>query len=160
DRDELPKNDVVDALVDYGVNHGLPQEDAEHLVREGLAGRKALNGKRKSNGTGHHEKMGQGPSLDVVCMADVQAKAIDWLWEHRFAIGKVSVLAGEGGQGKSTVLCDIAARVTTGERWPDGADNGTSGSVIFLTSEDDPEDTLKPRLIAAGADVNRVFIIR
>jgi putative DNA primase/helicase len=100
------------------------------------------------------------PGLDVVCMADVQAKSIDWLWEHRFAIGKVSVLAGEGGQGKSTILCDMASRVTNAERWPDGADNKLTGNVFILTSEDDPEDTLKPRLVAAGADVSRIFIIR
>src|SRR5215467_4341202 len=94
----------------------------------------------------------QGPStagLDVVCMADVTGKRIDWLWQPRFAIGKVSVLAGDGGQGKSTILCDITSRVTTSERWPDGVDNGISGNVFILTSEDDPEDTLKPRLVAA-----------
>jgi AAA domain len=72
------------------------------------------------------------PGLDVVCMADVQAKAINWLWQPRFAIGKVSVLAGDGGQGKSTILCDIASRVTTAERWPDGADNGTLGMFSSL----------------------------
>src|SRR5262245_35152695 len=104
----------------------------------------------------------QGPAagLDVVCMADVTAKQIDWLWKPRFAIGKVSVLAGEGSQGKSTILCDIASRVSTGEVFPDGAANDAPGNVFILTSEDDPEDTLKPRLIAAGADVSRVFIVR
>src|SRR5215218_3036352 len=58
-------------------------------------------------------------ALDVVCMADVKARPIEWLWNLRFALGKVSVLAGDGGQGKSTILCDLAARRSNGEQWPD-----------------------------------------
>jgi AAA domain len=108
----------------------------------------------------HAEYQKPSPGLDVVRMADVTAKPIDWLWRNRFALGKVSVLAGDGGLGKSTILVDMASHVTTGERWPDGADNAVVGNVIILSSEDDAEDTLKPRLIAAGADMNRVFMVR
>lgn len=98
--------------------------------------------------------------LEVVCMADVKAKPIEWLWQDWVAIGKVSVLAGEGGVGKSTILCDLAARTTRGQQWPDGGPATDSGSVIILAAEDDVEDTLAPRLLAAGADMSRVFNIR
>ncbi len=98
--------------------------------------------------------------LDVVCMSSVQSRPIEWLWQNWIAVGKVSMLAGEGGQGKSTILCDLAARTTRGDRWPDGADKTAPGGVIILAAEDDAEDTLKPRLLAAGADVDRVFNIR
>ena len=98
--------------------------------------------------------------LDVVCMADVTPTAIEWLWPNRVAIGKVSVLAGEGGRGKSTILCDLAARTTTSDRWPDGAVASPAGGVIILAAEDDVGDTLAPRLLAAGADMARVFVIR
>jgi len=101
------------------------------------------------------------PALDVVCMADVKAKPIEWLWDNWIAFGKVSVLAGDGGRGKSTVLCDLAARTSTGETWPDGTRNGCGPrGVIILAAEDDCEDTIAPRLIAAGADMTRIFNIR
>jgi putative DNA primase/helicase len=98
--------------------------------------------------------------LDVVCMADVKPASIEWLWPNWVAIGKVSVLAGEGGRGKSTILCDLAARTTASNRWPDGAAASPAGGVIILAAEDDVGDTLAPRLLAAGADMARVFVIR
>jgi putative DNA primase/helicase len=98
--------------------------------------------------------------LDVVCMADIKPASIEWLWPNWVAIGKVSVLAGEGGHGKSTILCDLAARTTASDRWPDGAATSPAGGVIILAAEDDLGDTLAPRLRAAGADMARVFVIR
>jgi AAA domain len=98
--------------------------------------------------------------LEVICMADVRPSAIDWLWQNWITLGKVHVLAGEGGRGKSTILCDTAAITTTGTKWPDGASASEPGSVIILAAEDDVEDTLAPRLMAAGADLARVFVIR
>jgi putative DNA primase/helicase len=106
------------------------------------------------------EALGQTTGLEIVCLADVAPKKIDWLWENWIAIGKVSVLAGDGGKGKSTILCDWTARTTNGERWPDGAAGSKIGNVLILAAEDDVEDTLAPRLIAAGADTSRVFTIR
>ena len=97
--------------------------------------------------------------LQIQCMSDVVAKAVDWLWPNQIPLGKNTVLAGDGGLGKSTILCDLAARVTTGARWPDGSQNSEIGSVIILSSEDAADDTLKPRLCAAGADMTRVFVI-
>ena len=106
-----------------------------------------------------------GPSrqpveLDVLCLADVKPKPIRWLWPNWIAIGKVHCLAGDGGRGKSTVLCDIAARTSRGEAWPDGAQATKSGSVVILAAEDDVEDTLAPRLLAVGADMNCIFTVR
>ena len=72
----------------------------------------------------------------------------------------MTVLAGDGGQGKSTILCDLAARTTIGELWPDGIAGCEPGGVIILAAEDDVEDTLVPRLMAAGADMQRIFNIR
>lgn len=97
------------------------------------------------------------PGLEIVCLADVKAKSVEWLWPNRIALGKVTVLAGDGGMGKSTILCDLAARVTTGALWPDGATNGRPGSVFVLAAEDALDDTVKPRLGAAGADMSKVL---
>jgi len=98
--------------------------------------------------------------LEVVCLADVTPKPIDWLWPNWLALGKVHVLAGEGGRGKSTILGDIGSRTTRGESWPDGSANAGCGSVIILAAEDDVEDTLAPRLLAIDADMKRIFIVR
>jgi putative ribosome biogenesis GTPase RsgA len=71
--------------------------------------------------------------LDVICAADVEPELIQWLWENWIAIGKVATLAGNGGLGKSTLLCDWAARITRGDAWPDGTAAGPVGSVIVFS---------------------------
>jgi hypothetical protein len=98
--------------------------------------------------------------LDVVRMSDVKPVSIEWLWPNRISIGKVSVLAGNGGIGKSTILCDWTARITTADVWPDGAAAGPAGSVIILATEDDLGDTIAPRLMAASADMKRIHVVR
>lgn len=92
-------------------------------------------------------------------MSDVQAKPIRWLWPGRIARGKVSMLAGHPGLGKSQLTASLAAIVTTGGTWPVDKTSCERGSVIFFSAEDDAEDTIRPRLEAAGADLERVFIL-
>lgn len=100
-----------------------------------------------------------GIKVDVVCMADVQPEAVDWLWPKRLAIGKLQLFAGDGGRGKSTLTLDIASRVSRGAPWPDGSGNAQLGSVLILSAEDDPGDTIRPRLDAACADVTKVHVL-
>lgn len=91
--------------------------------------------------------------------SDVTAKPIRWLWPGRIARGKATMLAGNPGLGKSqTAGADMAARVSTGGIWPDGG-RCERGNVLILSAEDDAEDTIRPRLEAAGADLSRVFIL-
>lgn len=85
--------------------------------------------------------------------------AIRWLWPAWIAKGKLTVLAGAGGAGKTTLAIGLAATLTSGGRWPDGGICTERGNVLIWTSEDDPADTLVPRLMAAGADLSRVHII-
>lgn len=92
-------------------------------------------------------------------LADVQAERVRWLWPGRIARGKVTVLAGHPGLGKSQVCASLAAIVTTGGRWPVDGTRADVGSVAILSAEDDAADTLKPRLLAAGADVRRVHVL-
>ena len=103
----------------------------------------------------------------LVNLADVTPKPVDWLWPGRIPLGKITLIAGEPGQGKSSVSMDIASRVTTGAQWPDGQANQAApvlmakpGSVVLLTAEDDIEDTIRPRLDAAGADVRQVTALK
>ena len=84
-------------------------------------------------------------------------KRVAWLWQDRIPLGKLTVLAGPGGSGKSFVALDMAARVSRGAPWPDRPDMAAQGnSVLLLCGEDDLEDTVAPRLVAAGADTTRM----
>jgi hypothetical protein len=100
---------------------------------------------------------------ELVTAASVKMSAIEWLWPGRFAIGKFSLLAGLPDEGKSQIICDIAARITTttgDKHWPCKEGIAPTGNVIMLSAEDDPTDTLVPRLIAAGADLNRITFFK
>lgn len=89
----------------------------------------------------------------------VDMRRIRWLWPNRFAIGKIGLIAGPPDQGKSQVAIDMIARVTWGKPWPDGG-YAPEGDAVVLSAEDDVEDTLAPRLTAAGANMRRVHIIK
>jgi hypothetical protein len=97
--------------------------------------------------------------LIVVGANSVEPEEVCWLWPNRFPLGKLSLLGGDPGLGKSTVLIDIAARVTTGTVFPDGAPC-ERGGVVILSAEDGMADTIVPRLMAAGANRERVGIVR
>jgi hypothetical protein len=88
-------------------------------------------------------------------IADVRSKPIHWLWPGRIARGKVSLLAGHPGLGKSQVTASFAAIVTSGGLWPVDKSVCEIGNVLFMSAEDDLADTIRPRLEAAGADLNR-----
>jgi len=96
---------------------------------------------------------------DLVCMADIQPTKIDWLWPNRIPVGRLSLLVGRPGAGKSFLTCDLAARISKGEPWPDGSKN-VEGSVMFITTEDDPNDTIRPRLDAHNANVSKIHLLR
>ena len=67
---------------------------------------------------------------------------------------------GDPGLGKSVLSLDLAARVSTGAPWPHAAGRSDIGDVLILSAEDDPADTIVPRLMAVGADLNRIFILK
>jgi putative DNA primase/helicase len=98
--------------------------------------------------------------VNTVSAASIKPVAIRWLWPGWLAKGKLHILAGAGGTGKTTLLISLIATITTGGRWPDGSRCSEPGNALIWSSEDDPADTLVPRLAAAGADLNRVHIIQ
>ena len=85
---------------------------------------------------------------------DVQERAPSWLWPGWLPLGKLAILDGDPGLGKSTLMFDLAARVSKDGIMPDGS-QGATGSVIIANAEDDLHDTIKPRLLAAGANAER-----
>ena len=97
-------------------------------------------------------------SLPVVgCrLSTIRPKPVHWLWPDRIARGKVSMIAGNPGLGKSQITASLAAIVTTGGQWPVDRTRCERGAVLLLSAEDDPADTIVPRLQVAGADLDRV----
>lgn len=86
-------------------------------------------------------------------------EAINWLWPGWLAAGKMHILGGQAGTAKTTLSLALGAILTRGGRWPDGVTARHAGDVVIWSGEDDPTDTIAPRLIAMGADMTRVHII-
>ncbi len=102
-------------------------------------------------------KLYKKPAPDgvVLVRADtLTPEPVTWVWPGWVPCGKVALLAGAPGVGKTTVAMAMAATVTKGGSWPDGLKSPV-GDVLIWTGEDDPADTLVPRLIGAGADLAR-----
>ena len=119
-------------------------------------------------------------NLELVCAHDCPAQPLQWLWPEKIPLGKVTLLIGDPGTGKSLVALDIASRASRAAEWPvvndearmtnDETTNHSSfdirhssfplpASTILLSASDDLADTIRPRLDAAGADPRRVFVI-
>jgi hypothetical protein len=175
ERAEIALGGAADCLIDVATAYGLcttdhGRGDVEHVVRMGLAGQSA--------------GASWAPQEEVVCdartgsdtlvsrrAADIMPLPVEWLWKDRVAIGKLTLIAGEAGLGKSQIGIYIAAAVapqpksqdeksiTTGGSWPCNEGCAPLGKIIILSAEDDPADTIVPRLMAAGADLKRVEIV-
>lgn len=98
-------------------------------------------------------------SVELVKAASIRMTALRWLWPGFLAQGKMHILGGAPGCGKTTICLSLIATVTRGDRFPDGARCGATGNAIVWSGEDDPADTLTPRLAAAGADLARVYFV-
>ncbi len=90
--------------------------------------------------------------------SEITPETLKWLWPSRIPLGKLTLLVGDPGLGKSLLTIDIATHVSRGASFPDGT-SCEPGAVIMVSAEDDPADTIRPRLDAAGADVSRVHIL-
>ena len=95
------------------------------------------------------------PRVILRAACDVEPQPVDWLWPGWLAAGKLHLIGGAPGTGKTTVAIGLTAIVSKGGRWPDGS-RARTGSVVIWSGEDDDADTLNPRLRAAGADTSRV----
>ena len=97
--------------------------------------------------------------VEMESFRDVRAESVRWLWNQRIPLGKLTIFAGDPGKGKSLVTVDVAARISRGGTFPDGAQCSV-GDTIFLSAEDDAADTIRPRLDAAGANVSRIHRVK
>ncbi len=100
----------------------------------------------------------QQPATSHFCCGDrIQSESIEWLWPKRFPLGKLSLLIGDPGLGKSILACYLVATVSRGGSWPDDT-KCPSGSSLLLSLEDGASDTILPRLNGFNANVSKIYL--
>ncbi len=152
---DLAKDQTMQELHKTAMEIGLGFDEAVMTIESGT-----------KSGMQHPRKNSSTPAppiedeVDMVCIKDVEMQPINWLWKSRIARGKITIIAGNPGLGKSQLTAALAATVTKGGIWPESNEQASIGNVIFLSAEDDPADTMKPRLLAAGADPERCHVLQ
>ena len=138
----MPATEPTKGPLPNGKNGPLAQPMSNEHVRENMS----------ILGIDAHKQDATG----LILLSEVKPEKVDWLWYGRIPYGKLTVLDGDPGLGKSTMLLDIAARLTTGTPMPGEKHRPVKAGVLLLSAEDGPGDTIVPRLIAAGADLTQV----
>ncbi|HSW01838.1 MAG TPA: AAA family ATPase [Sedimentisphaerales bacterium] len=145
-RERLEKLVAAAAVCSVPVRTYLPDDPTANKTPE----------KTTPPGVPTNESLATGPV--VLCLDDIRENPVHWLWPGRVGLGRITLLVGRPGEGKSFLTTDMAARVTQGLAWPDGSPC-PAGSVLLISAENDPADTIRPRLRAHGADLRRVHLL-
>ena len=157
-RPELGYDECVTALKWAAGKSGVNETQAtiDRRIAKGLkdGGKEPPPASAKPNGSY------QRGTIETQKASEIPARAIRWLWKDRFALGKLGLIGGLPDKGKGLFTCDFMACVTNNHPLPCNEGHTPQGSVILLTAEDDYADTVIPRLKAAGADLDRVHIVK
>lgn len=97
--------------------------------------------------------------LKIIKMSDVQSQEIEWLWYPFIPYGKLTIIQGDPGDGKTTLVLNIAAKLSKGEGLDENMQIADPINIIYQTAEDGLADTVKPRLELAGADCEKIMVI-
>ena len=157
----LPRAEVL-------VGRGMPRAEMESML---LAHARAQGWREKVGETvsqaveqalqdkKDEEQSGTVEELEIVSLADVTPKARKWLWPGRIPLGAVTVISGEANSGKTCFALDLAARVSRGLPLPDGTSGPGAGQVLIVNGDDPLEETIAPRLMGSGADLDNITVI-
>ncbi|MER5943892.1 AAA family ATPase [Streptomyces sp. NPDC001928] len=137
------------------VAESLKAAGIPHRIVEARAGKDAWDHLAAGWRADQALPVGVAQRLKVTRASEITPRVTHWLMDGKLAVGSLALLAGREGMGKSTVALTLAAQVTTGTM--PGAFFGTPKSVVVVATEDAWEYTIKPRLMAAGADCDRVL---
>ena len=96
--------------------------------------------------------------FDLVYYNDIESRSVSWLWYPYIPYGKITIVQGDPGEGKTTFVLSLLSILSTGGTLPD-SDVHISGNAIYQNSEDDNKDTIKPRLEKHGADCSKICFI-
>jgi putative DNA primase/helicase len=150
----IPKSAMMDRLVDIAETHGcfgLNAEQLQQLIAESAPTIRVAQSAPVST----------APKRRLIThrASDLQPEKLTWVWQGRIAAGKLVLLGGPPGLGKSQLTAFVTATISNGGDWPCNEGSTAVGSVIFMSAEDGIEDTIVPRLMAAGANLDRVHIV-
>jgi hypothetical protein len=136
---------------------GLEESEIQQTIASGWEAGKA-EPRSKPSQPGRN---GRIPSGNLIIWAkDVKPRKVEWLWKRRIPRGKMTTFAGQTGVGKTFTICDIAARVSNGGEAPCGnGERFEQGKVLLISSEDEIDDTLVPRLMMLGADLSQIAFL-
>lgn len=103
----------------------------------------------------------QSVDLKIISMDTIQSEEIKWLWYPYIPYGKLTIVQGDPGEGKTTFALNLAAKLSLGENFENDSESEDREpiNVIYQTAEDGLADTVKPRLEAAGADCSKILVI-
>lgn len=100
------------------------------------------------------------PKINFIRMSEVEAEDVDWLWYPYIPLGKLTIIEGDPGLGKSWITMALSSYVSLGKRFPGvEADDAMDGSVLLMSAEDGLGDTIRPRLDTMSADVERIIAV-
>lgn len=97
--------------------------------------------------------------LKIINMADIQSQEIEWLWYPFIPYGKLTIIQGDPGDGKTTLVLNLAAKLSKGIGLDEDMQVSEPMNIIYQTAEDGLADTVKPRLEAADADCEKIMVI-
>jgi hypothetical protein len=180
--DTIPAGRRYPTMRDYVAsryNNGLSRDEIWHLVQIFVAPRfevlKDLSELRADfdraikdlprrfgppkRATAQDDLRAEASPIAVVRLADIPVDEVEWVWHRYLPAGCVTIFDGNPGEGKSTIVADVVARITRGSTWPDGTEVGAPGTVVYATKEDDAATQVRPRLEAAGGDAKRVVFV-
>jgi hypothetical protein len=161
--------EIADLLIAVRRKHGLKPEKAlrDAYVRRTIAKARLAAQENASPGgdVDLSKLLGKSaesfsPHANVQVLEEVDRQELEWLWPGRVPLGKLTLLAGDPGLGKSFVTLDMAARISRGDAWPDvPLLKQSPAGVILFNAEDDLSDTIAPRLDRLGADSRRIVAV-
>jgi hypothetical protein len=163
---ELDRNEVEHQL--FQAAGGLVADDGKSSVKATITSgiRAGIKEPRSTPTTPEHAPvlktamLQSAAKIKYVCAADVKQRPVIWIWKGRLAKGKMTILSGDPGLGKSQIANYMIACITKGDSWCDDGGIAAQGNCIVLSAEDADDDTICPRLEVAGANLGRVHIIK
>jgi hypothetical protein len=148
--------EVGDNLYIASKMNGLLAEIGADAVQSAISGGIAAGEHAAAEDIAAEEAAADGIVSRVA--SSIKPEPVTWIWPQRIPCGKLSILGGHPGEGKTLLSTYMAAVVSTGGKWADGT-QAEVGNVVILSAEDDAADTIVPRLMAHGADLSRVHFL-